>query len=59
MLGNLSNDDGDGNENCKKATSLSFVYTYIPDSFCAVAKTLSDKASIYTYKRTEISARFL
>ena len=52
------NDRGHVNENGKKATGLSFVYT-IPDSFCAVAKRLLDRASTYTYKRTEISARFL
>ena len=58
-MGSLSNDGGDGNENGKKATGLSFVYTYISDSFCAVAKRLLDRVSLYTHKRTEMSARFM
>ena len=40
-MGRFSNDGGDGNENGKKATGFSFVYTYIPD-----------RASLYTHKRT-------
>ena len=31
----------------------------IPDRFCADTKTIPDRASIYTYTRTVISARFL
>ena len=58
-MGSLINDHGDVNEIGKKTTGLSFVYTYIPDSFCAVAKRLLDRVSLYTHKRTEISARFM
>ena len=68
MIGSLRNDEGDGNENGKKATGLitkiTILYVHQAFSFAVTARLQRENASFHVLQRKyasdrEISSRFL